>query len=232
MRTPVYLIATPIGDYLQDMSVAALHALRGVSHVFLEAQDGFAERLQEQGILGAEHQLHFLDHPQVEQARTLIEAHEPFAILASSGIPCFLDPGRHIVAACLAHHLADVELTPLGVSSALDAALCMCGLDVDLFHFNGHYPENYVFEQPAPDPRLPLVYFVRGPAVCSFVREVAEQVPGVRQLILLKDIRKKRRARVTVLRDLASGLPDVPADVDDADYVGVIDRRGPEVVEG
>jgi 16S rRNA C1402 (ribose-2'-O) methylase RsmI len=223
-RTSVFLIASPIGDYMQDMSVSAIHALKTVTHVFLEADDGFTERLREQGVLGDRHRLYFLDQPQVDRARELIGARQPFAILASSGIPCFLDPGREIVRLCLDQHLDDVELVPLGLSSALDAALCMGGLDLDVFRFNGHYPEHYAMDGAAIAERVPLVYFVRGPAIREFVAEVSDEIPHVHRLILLKDIRKKRRARVVVLREANADHPDVPEPEDDADYACVIDR--------
>lgn len=227
MPTPVYLIATPIGDYMQDMSVAALHALKTLRHLFLEADDGFAARLREQGLVGDQHRIYYLDEPQVERAKELIAAAEPFGVLASSGIPGFLDPGREIVDLCLDQHLSEVELVPLGVSSALDAALCMCGVDLDLFHFNGHYPERYVFESLADTPELSVVYFVRGGSIQAFLREADEQISGVRRVLCFKDVRKKQRARTFVVRptDLQQG--ELPADEADADYVCVVDRTLP-----
>jgi hypothetical protein len=228
MRTPVYLVAAPIGDYMQDMSVAAIHALRGVRHVFVEADDRFVARLRAQQILSERHHVYSLVTDQVGRARDLIVAQQPLAIVASSGIPCFLDPGRHIVRMCLDHHLDEVELVPVGVSSALDAALCMCGTDIDRFRFNGHYPENHQFDASLPDLGVPLVYFVRGPAIGAFVREVLAEIPHIQRLVVLKDVRKKQRARVMVLRPETLDLADLPAEEEDADYTCVIDRRPPE----
>lgn len=228
MRTPVYLVAAPIGDYMQDMSVAAIHALRSVRHLFVEADDEFVARLREQQIIGADHKIYSLVTDQVNRAVELVEAAEPFAVVASSGIPCFLDPGRRIVRRILDRHLDQVELVPVGLSSALDAALCMCGTDIDRFHFNGHYPENYEFEDPLPDAGVPLVYFVRGPSVRAFVRDAMAAIPGIVRIVVLKDVRKKQRARVVVLRPLRDGLGELPADEADADYTCVVDRRAPE----
>ena len=228
MRIPVFLIASPIGDYLQDMSVPAIHTLKSVTHVFVEANDKYLERLRDRGVIVDRHQIYVLDEPQVNRARALIQAKEPFAILASSGIPCFLDPGRELVALCLDDHLDEVELIPVGVSSALDAALCMCGLDVDIFHFNGHYPEHHVFESALPDDGVPLVYFVRGGTVAEFVAEVRAKVPNVRRLVVLKDLRKKKRALVTVLRWPEDDDAKLPSDPADADFTCVIDRSRDE----
>jgi 16S rRNA C1402 (ribose-2'-O) methylase RsmI len=224
MRIPVFLIASPIGDYLQDLSVSAIHTLESVTHVFVEANDKYLERLRERNIISDRHQVYLLSEPQLERAQGFIQAKEPFAILASSGIPCFLDPGSELVALCLDHHLDDVDLIPVGVSSALDAALCMCGLDVDIFHFNGHYPEHHVFESSLPDNGIPLVYFVRGGHVADFLADVRTHVSHVRRLVLLKDLRKKQRAQVTVVSWPPADDGKQPIDPPDADYVCVIDR--------
>jgi hypothetical protein len=229
MSTPVYLVAAPIGDYMQDMSVAAIHTLRSVRHVFVEADDQFVERLRGQQILTGAHRVYSLARDQLDRARELIASEQPFAIVASSGIPCFLDPGRNIVRLCLDEHLADVELVPIGMSSALDAALCMCGTDIDRFLFNGHYPENYDLTGPFPDRAVPLVYFVRGPAVTAFVRESTAAIEHIQRIVVLKDMRKKQRARVMVLHPARpEGLAELPVDEADADYTCVIDRRPPE----
>jgi len=227
MTIPVYLIASPIGDYLQDMSLAAIHTLDSVTHVFVEANDNYLARLRERGVIGERHRVHFLDQPQVDRARDLIAAQAPFALLASSGIPCFVDPGRRIVALCLESPEA-VELIPIGVSSALDAALCMCGLNVDIFRFNGHFPEHHVFDRGLADDGIPLVYFVRGDALADFVRQLDGQVPNLRRLILFKDIRKKQRARVMVLTwPLDDGVA-LPPGSSAADYTCVLDRSRAE----
>ncbi len=224
MTIPVYLIASPIGDYLQDMSLAAIHTLGSVTHVFVEANDNYLARLRQRGVIGDQQKVHFLDRPQVDQARELIVAKEPFAIMASSGIPCFVDPGRQLVSLCLDHHPQEVELIPIGVSSALDAALCMCGLNVDVFHFYGHYPEHHVFERALPDDGIPLVYFVRGDTIGDFLHQVDRSVSHLRRVILFRDIRKKGRAQVTVLPwplDEGAGLPTGSVAVD---FTCVIDR--------
>lgn len=220
----MYLVATPIGDYLQDMSVAAIRALGAVGHVFVEADDRRLAELRLHGIIGRhEQQLYLLgEGPQLERAAALIAAGEPFAILASSGIPCFLDPGHEIVRLCLDEHAAEVQLVPVGLSSALDAALCLAGQPLELFHFNGHYPEHYAMEPAAPE--MALIYFIRGPAVRAFVQEIRERISDWRRLVLLKDVRKKGRTQLLVLRpdalDRSGSLPDG----EDVDYTCVVDR--------
>ena len=225
--TAVYLVAAPIGDYVQDMSVAAIHVLKKVRHVFVEADDAFLAKLRDRDMISAEHRVYVMDEPRIEEAKKLIARGESFAITASSGIPCFLDPGRDIVRLCLDEHLDAVELIPIGLSSALDAGLCMAGMDPAFFHFNGHYPEHYIFDDVMPANEIALIYFVRGGAIRQFVTEVSERVSALRRLVLLKDLRKKQRARVCVLHDLPADIAAVPADDPEADYVCVIDRTLP-----
>ncbi len=222
-KSRVYLIASPIGDHLADLSLAATRVLPKLRHLFIEADDTYIARLREHGIIGPEQQLHVLDHPQLERARELLAAGESFAILASSGIPCFVDPGREIVDLCLSQHLDEIELVPLGMSSALDAALSMCGTDVTFFRFNGHYPEHFLPPMKG-GAALPVVYFVRGHALAAFVDEVVPALEPIRRLVVLKDLRKKRRARVLVASPAADGSLGVPEVEDDADLVCVVDR--------
>ena len=220
--TRVYLVASPIGDHLSDLSVAATRTLRKVRHLFVEAEDAYLERLRQHGIIGPEHILHLLDQPHLEQVKELLAAHESFALLPSSGIPCFVDPGREIVDLCLGEYLDEVELVPVGMSSALDAALSACGADVTFFRFNGHYPEQFL--APEQDGAMvPLVYFVRGHALTSFVDEIVGKLSPVRRVVVLKDMRKKGRSRIFVLT--AEGGQEAPEVAPDADLVCVIDRR-------
>jgi 16S rRNA (cytidine1402-2'-O)-methyltransferase len=226
MPTPVYLVASPIGDYLGDLSLAAVHTLKNVAHVFLEADDRYAARLREQGLISSRHQVHFLDQPQLEPARELIRAQKPFALLSSCGIPCFLDPGRDIVRACLDDHADEVELVPIGVSSVLDAALCLSGVQAAMFHFNGHYPEKYRFESAPDEIEVPLVYYVRGDALHEFLEELRARVAHVRRVVLLENLRKKGRSRIRVLRDFER--EELPPNDASADYACVIERRWPD----
>ncbi|MBW2459861.1 MAG: hypothetical protein JRI68_35545, partial [Deltaproteobacteria bacterium] len=87
-----------------------------------------------------------------------------------------------------------------------------------------HYPEHHVFDQALPDDGIPLVYFVRGDAIGEFLRQLDDRVPNLRRLILFKDIRKKGRARVTVLRWPLDAGVELPAGSVEADFTCVIDR--------
>ncbi|MFH2005696.1 MAG: hypothetical protein ABI333_03805 [bacterium] len=221
----VYLIPSPIGDHFTDFSFAGLRALEKVEHLFLEAPDEFLERMRTRGLIRESHHVHFLTEPDacVERASALVEEGTPFGILASSGVPCFVDPGHQIVERLLERHLDAVELVPVGMSSALDAALAMTGKDIQRFLFLGHVPECYELDASYLAHRLPLVYFVRGPAVPALLSRFGELGASVERLLLFRDIRKKGRFTLTILR-----TTDPPEDLvvtEDADYVVVLVPR-------
>jgi len=223
-RTQVYLIPSPIGDHFSDFSFAGLKAIQKLEHLFVEAADAFLERMRERGLITSRHRVYVLSDEDgcVPQATALMEARTPFGLLASSGVPCFVDPGHRVVARLLDRYLAEVSFVPVGMSSALDAALAMSGVDIQRFVFGGHAPECYTLDAAVLATGLPLVYFVRGPAVREVLSRLTEQRAGVQRVLLFKDIRKKSRFTVTLLH-----TPDPPerlVEDTDADYVMVVLR--------
>lgn len=220
--TQVYLIPSPIGDRLSDFSFAGMRALDKLEHLFFEAEDEFYGRMCRKDLIGARHQITFLSDPEraVERAVELVAAETPFGIIASGGLPCFVDPGWEIVDRLLQQHLEEVELVPVGMSSALDAALAMTGRDLHQFLFLGHVPELYTLNQQLVDHRLPLVYFVRGPSLRALFSQLGKLQGPWERILLFKDIRKRSRFALTLLREPT--LPDHVAVGDQADYVLVI----------
>lgn len=223
-RTPVYLVAMPIGDHMDDLSVAAVRLLPTLDELFVEPDDVGIDHLRKHKLITDRHRVHHLGQG-TERARALVEAGTPFAILASSGIPCFVDPGHEIVDDLLDHYADRVELVPIGMSSALDAALTASGLDIQRFVFVGHFPQCYRFDADVVRLDLPLVAFVRGSAVREWVARVDAEVPRFRRHLLLRDVRKRTRSRMWVLRQGAP-IPDGLVDDPGADFVAVVAVEG------
>jgi 16S rRNA C1402 (ribose-2'-O) methylase RsmI len=221
-RCKVYLIPAPIGDHFTDFSFAGLRAIERLEHLFVEADDAFLERMRARGLITERHQVYLLGDTDgcVTQAAALVEAGSSFGILASSGIPCFVDPGHQVVAQLLDHHLPQMEFVPVGMSSALDAALAMSGRDIQRFIFGGHAPECYTLDDAILAPGLPLIYFVRGPGIRALLNELRTLGAAAGRVLLFKDIRKKSRFTVTVLPNATP--PKGLVESDDADYVMVI----------
>lgn len=222
-RLPVYLVAMPIGDYDQEISPAAREVLGQVHDLFLEPDDAGIARLRRLNLLTDAHRIHRAD-TDVAKIGALVDKRHPFAILASSGIPGFVDPGHQLVDVLLEHHVDDVELVPVGMSSALDVALCASGIDIQRFIFVGHYPECYRFDRRVVGLGLPLVAFVRGNAIRAWVTLIQRRVPRLHRQLLFRDVRKRGRSHTWIVR----GKDALPADlVDDphADFVVVVSRK-------
>ena len=143
-KIPIYLIAVPIGSYLSDMPIASLQQCQKTKIIFVESMGRLIQKLQGKGYLTAAHRLIVMDENSLEIAKVLLKEGKSFAILADTGNPCFVDPGHEIVRHILDKYLQQVTLVPLGMSSALDAGLSMAGLDIQKFHFCGHFPENHL----------------------------------------------------------------------------------------
>lgn len=225
-RTPLYLIAAPIGNHVEDLSEAGLDALRAVRHVFTEGPAIFHDKLRERGVLRDDHVLHTMDDRRNPEAARLLAAGEPIAILPATGLPCFVDPGWDIVAWVLDHALDRVELVPVGMSSALDAALCMSGLEFRQFVFLGHVPLTSTWHAPLVQSGLPLVWYVDGTAITSFLTELSSRVVDVRRVVLFKNIRRRSGSQVVVLRGPDLVVPEEIEDERRHNWVAVVVREG------
>lgn len=221
----LYLVAAPIGDVLSDLAIDGLRLLRTVPTIVLEAEDGFSARLRKKGVLGPQQEVLSLEDPEPTIARALevLDGGGDVVLTASSGVPCFVDPGAELVDAVLRTRLDRVELVPVGLSSALDAGLALAGQSLDAFTFGGHYPEHHLLGPALLASPLPLVFYVRGPALGRFVRRVrGESAAPPWRMLLLKDVRKKGLSKVILL-----GADD-PAPADGGaheDWVAVVLSR-------
>jgi hypothetical protein len=215
-----YVLAMPIGDDLDEVSASVRRAVFEAKELFVEPEPFFLARLREAGLLTDQHRVRSAAERTVGGiVAELVDRRADFAIFSASGIPGFVDPGRHIVAECLGRWLDQVELVPVGMSSALDGALALCGLDVDRFVFAGHYPENYALDWRITWNGLPIVAYVNGRAVESWLARVGSSRPlRSRRHILFKDLATKLdRCRVIPVTD-DTRLPDDPR----ANYVAVL----------
>ncbi len=221
MTSNLFLIPAPIGDRMTDLSVEGLRTLKRVRHLFLEADDSFHLRMREHKVITDDHEVGFLDDAEAAVARAveLIAAGEDFALMASSGIPCFVDPGHEIIDWVLENALDKVEIQPLGVSSALDAGLAMSGQNIQQFNFGGHYRECYLMDKELFAGDVPVVWYVRGDHIRAFCVDIFRHVPNAHAIVLCKDIRKRGRSKVRLVR---GRVPDDLVDDVGHDYVAVL----------
>ena len=214
------MTASPIGDILEDFSISVLRELeKGATAVFLEADDGFAKRARAKKIIRDRHTVHYLDDPnRLDLVRGYLSKGEDVILMASSGVPCFADPGFQVVDMVI-REFPETEFVLLGLASALEAGTMLAGVETSQFQMLGLYPEHY--REPVVKD-LPTVYFVRGEHVRAFVEQANAWGPYAR-MVLARDVRKRGRQQIWFLH----GREAAPEDLEDqfADFVGVLVPR-------
>lgn len=179
-------MAAPIGDILSDFTISALEIIKRTRTVFVEDigcshPDELVSRLKIQGVLGKRHRILPISDESSQDAHfplvdELVEQGDNFAILADKGLPCFIDPGLSLVQHLLAHHEKEIDLVPIGLSSALDGAIVLSGVDCTNFVFLGHYPDTDLSATDLPALRMPAIIYLRGDALLQFTRQVKAQL--------------------------------------------------------
>ena len=112
----------------------------------------------------------------------------------------------------------DVSLIPLGMSSALDAALSMSGLDIQQFYFCGHYPENHLVTWPVVS--RPLVFYVAGKGVEEWLRWMATAADW-HSITLYRNIRDRNGGQIFRWKK-GSAVTDYPSNQTGDNYVGIV----------
>jgi len=126
-----YLVAMPIGDEFNDISLRALDVLKNSDFIFCESLDHCMHLNDKFGLGFAYKKIIHLKDKQAEQkpnfklVEFLIKKKKDFVIISDSGIPCFVDPGKEIVDFILTRFINEVKFHPIGFSSVLDAILVL-----------------------------------------------------------------------------------------------------------
>ncbi len=219
-RAPtIYLVPMPIGTEWSDLSDAAREVLSTVDHLLIEHAPGTVDRMRRLGLLAPDREVIWMDGSELEVAKACIGRGESIALVAATGLPGFVDPGGLIMDHWASHWWQTVDVVPVGMSSALDAALAMAGRDIRSFRFGGHFPENF---SPVMRPsEAPQVYYVRGNALKRFVAECVGWRLNFRRLLLFANIRKRGQARHWVL-EVGQPLPADLIDDPKMDLVAVL----------
>lgn len=133
----LYIVATPIG-HLDDITLRALHTLRGVDRILAEDTRHSAHLLQHFAIDRPMVSLHeHNEGARVVQIMQWLDAGESLALITDAGTPLISDPGFVVVRALREKGYAVV---PVPGVSAVITALCAAGLPSDRFQFIGFLP--------------------------------------------------------------------------------------------
>jgi 16S rRNA (cytidine1402-2'-O)-methyltransferase len=134
MKSRLYLVATPIGNYA-DITLRALYVLKNVDFIICEE---FKEARR------------FLSHYHIEKELISLNEHnekevtpdiltklaegKSAALISDCGTPLFSDPGHLLVEQCIAKR---IEVIPLPGANSLLPALIVSGFDFEKFYYYG-----------------------------------------------------------------------------------------------
>jgi 16S rRNA (cytidine1402-2'-O)-methyltransferase len=134
MKSKLYLVSTPIGNY-EDISLRALKILKEVDFIICE-EFKEAKRLLSQYQIQKE--LHSLnEHNEAESSRELfgiIAGGKSAALISDCGTPLFSDPGSLLVQMCID---AAIDIVPVPGASSIMAALVGSGFNLAKFYYAG-----------------------------------------------------------------------------------------------
>jgi len=228
----LYLVATPIGN-LEDITVRALRVLGEADLIACEDTRRTAKLLHHYSL--KKETISYHEHNEMTRAPELVirmEQGARVALVSDAGTPVISDPGHHLVALCLRHH---IPVIPIPGPSAIIAALAVSGLATGEFLFVGFLPSRSGERRKALQ-RLagetPTLVFYESPhrlvemlaaALDSFGRRptvIARELTKVHEEFLRGDLaellviarRKPLRGEMTVL--VGGAQPgDVPVDL-------------------
>lgn len=134
MKGILYVVSTPIGNP-DDITWRAVSTLKEADGVICEELKEGKKLLHH---LGIDKPLFTLnEHNEEEATPELLDklrAGQRLALISDCGTPLLADPGQHLVAAA---HNQGIPITPIPGTSALTAALSVCGIPLERFLFYG-----------------------------------------------------------------------------------------------
>jgi 16S rRNA (cytidine1402-2'-O)-methyltransferase len=133
----LYVVSTPIGN-LEDITFRAVRILKEVDWIACEDTRTTGNLLRHYGI--QTRTLSYHEHNEAERAAELfdlLKSGASGALVSDAGTPLLNDPGYRIVRGAAQ---AGIKVEAIPGPSALLAALVVCGLPADQFHFAGFLP--------------------------------------------------------------------------------------------
>jgi 16S rRNA (cytidine1402-2'-O)-methyltransferase len=185
------VVATPIG-HLDDITLRALATLRSADLILAEDTRRTRKLLAHHGIAGKLRALHAHSSDAVVErcVADLLDGRR-LALVTDAGTPLVSDPGARLVRAAAERGIA-IESIP--GPSAVVAALSVCGLPFDEFHFAGFAPRGGGKRQQwlqAIASRPAATVFFESPArLSATLAELAERLAPDRPLSVCRELTK------------------------------------------
>lgn len=134
MKSKLYIVSTPIGNY-EDITLRAIHTLKEVDFIICEE---FKEARRLLSHLKIDKELISLnEHNEEEASQEIfqkIKNGKSAALISDCGTPIFSDPGTLLVQMCIN---AKIDVIPLPGASSIMTALVGSGFKLDKFYYAG-----------------------------------------------------------------------------------------------
>ncbi|CAM3183284.1 16S rRNA (cytidine(1402)-2'-O)-methyltransferase [Lactiplantibacillus plajomi] len=188
----LYLVPTPIGN-LQDMTYRAVATLKAVDLIAAEDTRNTQKLLNHFEV--ATKQISFHEHNTQERIPQLVaklQAGESLAQVSDAGMPSISDPGKELVAACVAQQ---IPVVPLPGANAGLTALIASGLVPQPFYFYGFLPRKKHDQKAALAAlaqRTETVILYESPfRVAKTLSALATVCEGSRQIVACRELTKR-----------------------------------------
>jgi 16S rRNA (cytidine1402-2'-O)-methyltransferase len=187
----LYLVATPIGN-LEDITLRALRVLKEVDLIACEDTRQTLKLLSHYGIKTRTVSYH--EHNEMTKAAELVvdlESGAKIALVTDAGMPGISDPGFHLIALAIRHH---VPVVPIPGASAFLAALVASGLPTDSFRFSGFLPaksgqRRKLLESVKDSPRT-QVFYEAPHRLLETLADVIEVLGSDRHVVVAREVTK------------------------------------------
>jgi len=187
----LYLVATPIGN-LEDITLRALRVLKEVDLIACEDTRQTLKLLSHYGIHTRTVSYH--EHNEMTKAAELVvdlEGGAKIALVTDAGMPGISDPGFHLIALAIRHH---VPVIPIPGASAFLAALVASGLPTDSFRFGGFLPSKSgqrrkLLESVKDAPRT-QVFYEAPHRLLQTLADVVEVMGNNRHIVVAREVTK------------------------------------------
>jgi len=187
----LYIVSTPIGN-LEDITLRALRILKEADLIAAEDTRWSRKLLSHYDIHTT--LISFHEYSKRRKTQKLVDylaEGKNVALISDAGTPCISDPGVRIVRDAVAE---GITVEPIPGPSALTAALCICGLAVNQFVFEGFMDGRKKRRQNQlallKEEKRSLVFFESPHRIVSCLEDM-QSILGNRQVCVTRELTKK-----------------------------------------
>jgi 16S rRNA (cytidine1402-2'-O)-methyltransferase len=206
------IVATPIGC-LEDITLRALRVMREADLILAEDTRHTRALCRKHGIETPLRSFHA--HSSDDKVNAVIRALKDgahYALVSDAGTPLVSDPGAHLVSLALT---AGITVEPIPGPSAVLAALCVAGLPVRRFSFEGFLPRGGKGRREAlermRDASTTVVFFESPHRIHATLGELEECLDVERRVVVCRELTKLHEETIRgTLPEVRSALADPP----------------------